>query len=303
MEEQLISEGLAAPRVFAGLPLEHSSWEHAHVALLPIPYDLTTSYQAGTRRGPQAILEASLHVELYDEELKSEPYQLGVHTLPPLEPLASGPEAMSKRIEHVLQKVLDAKKFPIVLGGDHSITPGVVRALVEKYGELSVLQLDAHADLRDSYQGTRYSHACVGRRVSEIARLFQIGIRSLSSEEAECMSSSNVTTVFARELHRNAKASDRVLNALSDPVYITLDVDVLDPSIMPATGTPEPGGLGWHTVLLLLRQVFEKHRVVGCDVVELAPIPGMTAPDFLVAKLVYKLIGYLALSQVQRGSR
>jgi agmatinase len=297
MEEQLIAEGVAAPRNFAGLPLEYSHWEKAQVALLPIPYDLTTSYQAGTRRGPQAILDASLHVELYDEELETEPYQLGIHTLPPLEPLASGPEEMSQRIEYATRKILKAKKLPLVLGGDHSICLGVVRALTAEHGKLNVLQLDAHADLRDSYQGTKYSHACVGRRVAEIARLFQLGIRSFSSEEAEFMKGSNVTTVRARELHQNAKAGERLLNALRDPVYITLDVDVFDPAIMSATGTPEPGGLDWMTVLALLRRVFEAHRVVGCDVVELAPISGMAAPDFLVAKLVYKLIGYWSISQ------
>jgi len=297
MGEQLISEGIAAPRVFAGLPLEYSSWENSQVALLPIPYDLTTSYQAGTRRGPQAILEASLHVELYDEELETEPYHIGIHTLPPLESLASGPEEMSKRIEYAMSKILKARKFPIVLGGDHSISFGVVRALAAEHGKLDVLQLDAHADLRDSYQGTKYSHACVGRRISEVARLTQMGIRSFSSEEAEFMKSSNVTTVLAREFHSNPKTSERVLNALGDPVYITLDVDVFDPAIMSATGTPEPGGLDWMTVLALLRRVFEKHQVVGCDVVELAPIPGIAAPDFLVAKLVYKLIGYWSISQ------
>ncbi len=297
MEEQLISEGLAAPRNFVGLPLEHSSWQRAQVAILPVPYDLTTSYQTGARRGPPAILDASLQVELYDDELEAEPYQVGIHTLPPLEPLASGPEEMGKRIEHVTRQILKARKFPIVLGGDHSITFGVVKALTTEHKQLSVLQLDAHADLRDSYHGTKYSHACAGRRLSEIARLFQIGIRSLSSAEAECMNSSNVMTVFARELHRNPKASDRVLNALRDPVYITLDVDVFDPAIMPATGTPEPGGLDWYTTLTILRHVFEKHRVVGCDVVELAPIPGVVAPDFMIAKLVYKLVGYWHILQ------
>ena len=297
MEEQLISEGLAAPRVFAGLPLEYSSWENAEVALLPIPYDLTTSYQAGTRRGPQAILDASLHVELYDDELESEPYHVGIHTLPLLEPLASGPEEMGKRLEHATKQILKLRKFPIVLGGDHSITLGIVKALTAEHKTLSVLQLDAHADLRDSYQGTKYSHACAGRRISEIAQLFQIGIRSLSLEEAQFMKRSKVTTVYAREVLRDSKTSQKVLNALSDPVYITLDVDVFDPSIMPATGTPEPGGLDWLEVLALLRHVFENHRVVGCDVVELAPVPGIAAPDFLTAKLVYKLIGYWSISQ------
>lgn len=297
MEEQFIFEGLAAPRIFAGLPLEHSSWQRAQVAILPVPYDLTTSYQTGARHGPQAILDASLHVELYDDELEAEPYKVGIHTLPPLEPLASGPEEMGKRIEQATRQILKARKFPLVLGGDHSITFGVAKALSTEHKQLSVLQLDAHADLRDSYHGTKYSHACVARRISELARLFQIGIRSLSREEAELMDELNVTTVFARELYHNPKAIEKALNALNDPVYITLDVDVFDPSVMPATGTPEPGGLDWYTTLMILRHVFEKHRVVGCDVVELAPIPGMAAPDFMIAKLVYKLIGYWHILQ------
>ncbi len=297
MEERLIAEGLAAPRTFAAVPPEHSSWERSRVALLPVPYDLTTSYQAGARRGPEAILEASLHIELYDEELEREPYLVGIHTLPALEPLASGPEEMSVRIEHATKEILKGGRFPILLGGDHSITLGAVRALTAVHKELSVLQLDAHADLRDSFQGTKYSHACVGRRISEIAQLFQVGIRSLCREEAEFLRSSNIMSLSAREWQRDPKASRRALDTLKDPVYITLDVDVFDPAIMPATGTPEPGGLDWQTVTALLRRVFEKHRVVGCDVVELAPIGGLVAPAFLAAKLVYKMIGYFSISQ------
>jgi len=260
--------------------------------LVPVPYDLTASYQPGARRGPQAILEASLHLELYDEELDSEPYQAGIHTLPQLEPVASGPEEMIRRVEQAVAEIGGAGKLPITLGGDHSITLGAVRALSAQYGQLSVLQLDAHADLRDEYQGTRWSHACVGRRISEIARLIQIGLRSLSREEAAFLEALKITAIYAHELTHDLRAAERAIAALSDPVYITLDVDVFDPALMPAVGTPEPGGLSWQVTLAILRRAFEAHRVVGCDVVELAPIPGLIAPDFLAAKLVYKLIGY-----------
>jgi len=235
-------------------------------------------------------LEASLQLELYDEELDSEPYQVGIHTLAPLEPVAEGPKAMIERVRRAVGEIAKAGKFPLVLGGDHSITLGAVQALSSHYGKLSVLQLDAHADLRDEYQGTRWSHACVGRRIGELARLTQIGLRSLSREEAEFLKSSDITAIYAHELSQGAV--ERVIDDLGDPVYLTLDMDVFDPALVPAVGTPEPGGLGWPVVLAILKRVFKTHRVVGCDIVELAPIPGLIAPDFLAAKLVYKLIGY-----------
>lgn len=278
--------------VFAGIPEEYSHWEGAQVVLLPVPYDLTASYRPGARRGPQAILEASPQLELYDEELDLEPYRVGIHTLPPLEPVAQGPEAMIGRVCQAVGEIAAAGKFPIVLGGDHSITVGAVRALIPRYGKLSVLQLDAHADLRDEYQGTRWSHACVGRRIDELARLTQVGLRSLSHKEAEFLKKSGITAIYARELSDDLGAAEQAIAKLSDPVYITLDMDVFDPALVPAVGTPEPGGLGWQEVIAILKRVFETHRVVGCDVVELAPIPGLIAPDFLAAKLVYKLIGY-----------
>ncbi len=293
MREKLIAEGLAIPQNFAGLPPEVSDWENSQVVILPIPYDMTTSYQAGGRFGPQAILDASTQVELYDDELESEPFQIGIHTLPPLEPTVKGPEAMSKRIQAVIEEIVDAKKFPFVLGGDHSITIGILNALSKRYKNFSVLQLDAHADLRESYHGTPYSHACVMRRATELAEIAQIGIRNFSSAEAEFIKKAKLKTIFARDLQDGLEPAESAIDALKGPVYVTLDVDVFDSSIMPATGTPEPGGLGWYSILVLLKRAFERHEIIGCDVVELAPIGGMKAPDFLVAKLVYKMIGYL----------
>jgi len=277
---------------FCALPAEHAAWNTSRVAVLPVPYDLTTSYQPGARRGPQAMVEASWQLELYDTELGTEPFEVGIHTLPPLEPLVSGPQAMAERVAQAVGQVLEAGKFPIVLGGDHAVTHGVVRAIDERHAPFSVLQLDAHADLRDRYQGSKWSHATVGRRISERARLVQLGVRSFSAEEAAFLDQANVLSVSARAWHEDHDAVERALDQLQSPVYITVDLDVFDPAIMPATGTPEPGGLGWYQVLTLLRRVFESHTVVGCDVVELAPLPGTVAPDFLAAKLVYKLVAY-----------
>ena len=284
----------SVPQNFCALSAEYASWDASKVVVLPVPYDLTTSYQPGARRGPAAIIEASAQLELYDDELATEPYQVGIHTLAPLGPVVSGPDAMAQRTARALTPILKAGKFPVVLGGDHAVTHGVIQAIQNRHDEFSVLQLDAHADLRDTYQGSQWSHATVGRRISERAHLVQLGVRSFSSEEAAHLKQPNVnvTSVLARTWHDAPQTVEAALDQLQDPVYITIDLDVFDPSIMPATGTPEPGGLNWYQVLAVLKRVFERHTVMGCDVVELAPLPGMVAPDFLAAKLVYKLIGY-----------
>jgi agmatinase len=298
LHEKLVREELAVPQTFAALPPEFSDWERARTALLPVPYDGTASYVPGARRGPQAILEASPQLELYDAELQVEPYRVGITTLPPLD-VVIDPEAMLVRVEHAVSEIIRGEKFPVVLGGDHSITVGVIRALQKRYSSLSVLQLDAHADLREEYQGSRFSHACVARRLVELGcQVVQLGIRSLTREEAQWLRESEaITTVCAQELAQDFTRAFQALDELSSPVYITLDVDVFDPSVMPATGTPEPGGLSWYDVLRVLRGAFERFEVVGCDLVELAPIGGLVAPDFLVARLVYKLIGYWATSR------
>jgi agmatinase len=293
MEEKLITSGWGVPHNFLGLPSELSDWDQSSVVILPVPYDLTTSYQAGGRFGPSAILDASTQVELYDDELGSEPCNIGIHTLPALEPIATNPEAMHSRVQDVVGAIIDAGKFPITLGGDHSITIGVLNSLKERYEEFSVLQLDAHADLRDTYHESRVSHACVARRASEMASVTQIGIRSISSDEIEFVkNAAQVKTIFARELNSGLDSALSAIDDLKGPVYLTLDVDVFDPSIMPATGTPDPGGLDWYAVTALIKKLFQTKEIIGCDVVELAPIGGMKAPDFLVAKLVYKIIGY-----------
>ena len=305
------------PQNFGGLPPEFSRFSSARTVIVPVPYDLTTSYRAGTRHGPQAIVEASTHLELYDEELQSEPYRVGIHTLPPLEPSAASPEETIQRVEDVISWLIERDKFPVMLGGEHSLTLAPVRALHKRFKDFSVLQLDAHADLRDSFQGTKFNHACVGRRIHELGlNLVQIGIRAISSEEAEFIrTAQNLHVCFDYELHQDltswppsrhrkgelpslfrggagGEVLEQALSKLRDPVYITLDLDVFDPALMPAVGTPEPGGLDWYTVLKILRYVGENYTVLGFDVVELCPIAGMVGPDFLAAKLVYKMLGY-----------
>ncbi len=242
------------------------------------------------------MIDASGNMELYDEELGRETYRVGIHTLPALEVQAGGPAEMVAVVRQAVAEVLGCGKIPVVLGGEHSISVGAVRAVQERVSSLSVLHLDAHADMRDSYQGTALSHACAGRRISEICPLVQVGIRSMSAEEALYLKTSSVATYAADFVNADVQWEDTVCGNLSGEVYITLDLDVLDPSVMPATGTPEPGGLLWKELLSLLRTVARRCRIRGFDVVELSPVPGLIAPDFLAAKLVYRMMGYIAES-------
>ena len=278
---------------FGGIDPAYPTFEEAAFVVIPIPYDLTSTYQSGSRRGPHAILEASGHMELYDEKLCKETYLTGIYTLSPLESDARGPGEMAHVIRHATADVLAHSKIPVILGGEHSISFGVVQAMREKFPGISVLQLDAHADLRNYYQCSPYSHASVGRRIAELCPLVQAGIRSMSAEEAAFMKESTIRTFSADFILEEQLWWEKIAETLSGDVYITIDIDVLDPSIMPATGTPEPGGIYWKDILRLVRAVTSRCRVRGFDVVELSPIPGMVAPDFLAAKLVYRIIGYL----------
>jgi agmatinase len=278
---------------FGGIDPAYPTFEEAAFVVIPIPYDLTSTYQSGSRRGPHAILEASSNMELYDEELCKETYLTGIYTLSPVESDARGPGEMVHVIRHATADVLAHDKIPVILGGEHSISFGVVQAMCEKYPGISVLQLDAHADLRNYYQCSPYSHASVGRRISELCPLVQAGIRSMSAEEAAFMKESTIRTFTADFILGENMWWEKICETLNGDVYITIDIDVLDPSIMPATGTPEPGGIYWKDILRLVRAVSSRCRVRGFDVVELSPIPGMVAPDFLAAKLVYRIIGYL----------
>ncbi len=231
-------------------------------------------------------------MELYDEELDLEAYKVGIHTLKELEPDMSGPEGMFKRIYDVVSFVEKREKLLITLGGEHSVTLGVVRAFAEEFEDFTVLQLDAHADLRDSYCETRYNHASVMRRILDYVPAVQVGIRSLSTEEMEFVKRKSLPVFFETDLMERQDWMEEMISRLSKNVYITLDLDVMNPSIMPSVGTPEPGGLGWHELLNIVREVARNRNIVGFDVMELCPIPGMPAPDFLAAKLVYKMIGY-----------
>lgn len=293
-----MSEERYAPYLsFLGLPTEARAASGPRVALLPIPYDLTTSYQPGARRGPLALLEASTHLETYDEELAVDlSTQVRLETLEPVVPDTSGPAATMARIQRVAEEVLATGAFLVGLGGEHSVTAPLVAAVRKRHPQLGVLQLDAHADLREEFEGSPDNHACVMHRILDMGvPIAQVGIRSLTEPEHRLIREGRVTTVFAPEAVQ-APVSDflpRLLAALPQEVYVTVDLDVFDPAIMPATGTPEPGGLFWYRVLEILRAVAAAKRIVAFDVVELAPLPGFVAPDFLAAKLVYKLLGYV----------
>jgi agmatinase len=282
----------AAPLVFGGaLPLP-SSFEESAVVILPVPVDRTTSYVGGTRNGPHEILQASSHMELWDDEMRADVHGIGIFTLPEMELPFGEMEPLVDEIERVAYEIIARDKFLVSLGGEHSITPPLVSAAARKYPGMSVLQIDAHADMRDSYMGTPHNHACAMRRSVQHARLTQVGIRSLSTEEAEILPKLNTTVFYDVSMRQDPKWIDKVVESLAPDVYISIDVDGMDPSIMPATGTPEPGGLSWAEITGLLRAVAERRRIISADVVELSPIPGMVAPSFLCAKLIYKLLTY-----------
>lgn len=269
-----------------------TNFDQARVAILPVPLDRTTSYVPGTRNGPHEILVASSHMELWDEETGTDVHRIGIFTLPEMEfPFGTIDDVM-REIGRVASELVSRGKFPFMLGGEHSITAPVVAALAATYRGLSVLQIDAHADLRDTFMGTPHNHACAMRRVLEHARITQVAIRSLSPDEAAAIPTLATTIFYDFEMRRDTQWIDRVVDSLSETVYITIDCDGLDPAIMPAVGTPEPGGLSWYETLTLLRRVIESRRVVGCDLVELCPMPGNVAPNFLCAKLVYKILSY-----------
>lgn len=269
------------------------SLRDAKFIVIPVPYDLTSTYQPGSRRGPAAIIEASTNMELYDEELKKETYMAGIHTTLPVSIDARGPKNMVNIVRKKISRIVALNKIPVILGGEHSITLGAVQAMIEKYPKLTVLQFDAHADLRDTYQESPYSHACVARRISEICPLVQVGIRSMSKEEGEFLPQSKVKSYSADFVLEKKNWAETVCKDLRGDVFITIDLDVFDPSIMLATGTPEPGGLYWKDILHLLKLVSASCNIRGFDVVELAPLPGVVAPDFMAAKMIYRLMGYI----------
>ena len=276
-------------RNFAGIEDRFCKEDFAKVFLQSVPYDGTSTWGKGADRGFEKFLDALENMELYDIETHTEVYQNGVHILPPLINFNT-PEAMFNEVYKATKTLLEKDKFLTFFGGEHSISIGIIKAFYEKFRNLSVLHIDAHADLRPTYLGSPYNHACALHDASKNCNLVQVGVRSMDVEEVEYMKKNKV--YFAEKIHGKTQWMIDSVNQLSNDVYITFDLDVFDPSIMPSTGTPEPGGLPWNDITRYLKMVFESKNVVGFDIVELAPIDGLTHPNFLVAKLYYKMLSY-----------
>jgi len=294
-----MSESANLPYNFGGVDAETADFERAKVLIWPVPFEKTVSYGGGTKDGPHAIIDASRNMELFDEEIGGETAQIGIHTLEAIDADREVNEMMQVLYDET-HRLLKQKKFICMLGGEHSISSPVIKAHKEIYPKLSVLQIDAHADLRDEYDGTPYSHASIMRRVVEFAPAVQVGIRSLSADEARAIPSLPTKVFFAKDIVGRTDWIDDAVDSLTEDVYLTIDVDGFDPSLIPTTGTPEPGGLGWYEVVRLIRKAAEKRRIVGMDVTELSTSPGNNAPSFLTAKLIYKTLGYIFADQVPK---
>ncbi len=277
---------------FGGVLPEQRTWEESESVILPVPFERTTSYGQGTKNGPRELLIASAQVELWDEELGADVHARGMFTAPELDLSGASISDALKAIEATAGRVLDRKKFLITLGGEHSITPPLVAATARRTKDLTVLQIDAHADLRDQYLDEPNSHACAMRRTLEHAPVVQVGIRNISEEEVTALPSLRTKIFYDWNMRDDAGWMDAIVASLSGNVYITIDLDGIEPGLMPAVGTPEPGGLAWRELTALLRKTFERRNVVACDVVELCPIPGTASPNFAAARLVYKLLTY-----------
>ncbi|MBF0216193.1 MAG: agmatinase [Candidatus Omnitrophica bacterium] len=273
--------------------------ENSGIVIVPVPYDKTSTWMKGADKGPFSILEASPNLEFYDIETDREVFRKGIYTAKPVRSDASA-EKMSKAVRDEVLKYHALGKFVVLLGGEHSVSIGAIQAFALRVKDLTILQLDAHADLREEYEGSKFNHACVMARAREICPIVQVGIRSMSLGEKDGIDRKRV--FLAEDIAVDPKRAwmDKVINRLTGNVYVTIDLDVFDPSIMPSTGTPEPGGLGWYDVTALLRKVAEKKNIVGFDCVELCPNANDKAPDFLAAKLVYKLLSYVFASKSKR---
>lgn len=274
---------------YGALSKEYSQMEDASIIIIPVAYDGTSTWCKGADKGPEAIIEASANMELYDIETNSEVYKKGIFT----ENLLSGifaPQDLAEAVYSDVEYHIQEGRFVVVIGGEHSVSIGAIRAHAESYSDMTVLQLDAHSDLRDKYEGSRYNHACVMARAKEWSKIVQIGIRSMDFSEKEAVDRSSI--FYAKDIYDNNDWIEDAVSRLSDRVYVTIDLDVFDPSIMPSTGTPEPGGLYWYNVLEFLRAVIESRCVVGFDVTELCPNSRNKAPDLMAAKLIYKLLSY-----------
>jgi agmatinase len=268
---------------------QHADYDGAGIVIIPVPYEKTTTYIKGTGKGPAAILEAWSNLEFYDIETNTEVYKQGIYFDAPVDEDVR-PEEIVQIIADRVNKHIINKKFTVLLGGEHTVAVGSARAHTDNFKNVTVLQLDAHADLRDEYLGSKYNHACTMARIREFAPILQIGIRAMDACEKQSIEPEKI--FFAKDIYDNTAWIDKVTSQLTDNVYITIDLDVFDPSIMPSVGTPEPGGLLWYNILSLLKDVCEKNCLVGFDIVELCPQPGSIASDFTAAKLIYKLLSY-----------
>lgn len=289
---------MSGPPVYPSVPLtflglDPISWEEAEVVVLPMPYDSTVSYKAGSRHGPTAIIEASRQVETYDEETGKDWSDVGILTLPEVEPDMRGPGAMLERVYQAAKPIVQSGKMLVGLGGEHSLSLSTIKAVHEQFPQVSVLHIDAHLDLRNTYEETPFSHASVMRRVRDFASVVPVGIRNVSEEEAKLVEEEKIRVFYARDIVGRKGWELQVVDLLSPHVFVSIDVDGLDPSVIPATGTPEPGGLLWWETLRLLRWVATHRRIVGFDVMELSPNPGSHVSEFAAARLTYKLLGYI----------
>lgn len=281
---------------FGDLPKQYSEFETSKVAIVPVPYDGTSTWIKGADKGPKALLDASANMEIYDIETDSEVYKVGIYTDKPITE-DSSPEAMVKAVKARTLSFIDKGKFTVIIGGEHSVSIGTIQAHAQKYQNLTVLQIDAHTDLRDSYEGSKNNHACVMARAKELCPIVQVGIRSMDSGEKVSLDPARV--FWAHKIVNCDAWIDQAINLLTENVYLTIDLDGFDPSILPSTGTPEPGGLLWYPTLKFLRKVIEKRNLVGFDIVELCPNTDDKASDFLAAKLLYKILTYKFLNQIK----
>lgn len=265
------------------------SYDESEIIIVPVPYDATSTWMKGADKGPEAILKASVNLEFFDIETESETHKIGIHTIEPLKKQNS-PESLVYSVYNKTNLLFREGKFPVIIGGNHTVSIGSIKAAAEFYSDISVLQLDAHTDLRQTYEGSGFNHACVMARAKEVAPIVQVGIRSMAYEELQFVDKSRV--FYAHELFYNKELYDSAIQKLTDNVYITIDLDVFDPGIMPSTGTPEPGGLGYYEVMHFLKEVVRKRNVIGFDVVELCPSEYNKSPDFMAAKIIYQLLSY-----------
>jgi len=273
-----------------------TSFEKSSFLIVPIPYEKTTSYMRGTAMGPAAILSASLQLEFYDEETKGETCKKGIYTLKPF-PISKNTTTFFQNLKSFSKKIANSfQGVPFFLGGEHSISQAIIPPFAEKHKHLSVLHFDAHADLRSEYEESPRNHACAMYPISKICKLVQIGIRNVAPEEKDLINAANVKTYLMHENLNFNKLAEKILSALTENVYISIDVDGFDPSVMPGTGTPQPGGFMWYDALNIFKKVISEKRIVGIDIVEVMPLKNVPITEFAAAKLIYKLMGYLSAS-------